>query len=152
MIYQIYQRNRLISINLSIAKFYFIISLETVTNLKYPCRSGTVLVVHEDGTFELQDTGSEATLWEISTDNPLPSQSQLYIPTDSEYFLFPGQGSELYVFTRSAGIEVLFIFYFLHFFLDFEYHYPLVAYQIVYEIVKLYVLDKDYKGNHPIWS
>ncbi|KAF3335572.1 Serine/threonine-protein kinase/endoribonuclease IRE1a [Carex littledalei] len=67
--------------------------------------SGTVLVVHEDGKFELKDTGSEATLWEISTDNPLLSQSQLYIPTDSEYFLFPGQGSELYVFTRSAGIE-----------------------------------------------
>ncbi|KAJ1694757.1 hypothetical protein LUZ63_011455 [Rhynchospora breviuscula] len=67
--------------------------------------SGTVLFVHDDGKFELKDTGSEVTLWEIPTDNPLPSQSQLYIPTDSEYFLFPGQGSELYVFSRSAGIE-----------------------------------------------
>jgi hypothetical protein len=81
-----------------------------------------VLVVHEDGKFELKDTGSETTLWEISTDNPLPSQSQLYIPADSDYFLFPGQGAELYVFTRSAGIEVL-LFFFPHYLCSF-FHIP----------------------------
>ncbi|KAJ3678662.1 hypothetical protein LUZ60_002465 [Juncus effusus] len=66
---------------------------------------GKVLLVHEDGKLELKETGSESTLWEIQTDNPLPTLEQVYYPSDSEYFLFPGQGSELLIFTKSSGLK-----------------------------------------------
>ncbi|KAJ1695985.1 hypothetical protein LUZ63_012683 [Rhynchospora breviuscula] len=63
------------------------------------------LVIHEDGVFELKNTSSGEPLWEVSTYDPLPSQSNLYIPHNPEYYLFPGQHARLYVLTITGNYE-----------------------------------------------
>ncbi|KAJ4772319.1 Serine/threonine-protein kinase/endoribonuclease IRE1a [Rhynchospora pubera] len=63
------------------------------------------LVIHEDGVFQLTNTSSGVPLWKISTYDPLPSQSNIYIPKNPDYYLFPGQRARLYVLTITGSYK-----------------------------------------------
>nr|CAD1818781.1 unnamed protein product [Ananas comosus var. bracteatus] len=69
-------------------------------------KPGTLLLVHEDGTMKFMDSSSGSTLWELETGHPLSSSDQDFYPTgDSEYLVYPGQGSDLYEFIKGVGLR-----------------------------------------------